>query len=285
MDFSALAGRMIEQRVSKNEVIVEKGKFTDAALFLVREGSVKITKHSGKADETIEVGGYFGDDLMMVDVKSKGWGDPVVTPNYTVTALETSTLGVLSLHECRNVFDTTKLGQGKTADSGLASARKIQKDDLTKHTILGAGTFGQVWLVSHQTKDGVRHPYALKVQLKHDLIETGQAEGVVNEKNIMQQLNYPFVMKLANTYQDPQRVYMLLGLIQGGELHGVMYERGHKNGIPEKEAKFYSAGLLDGLSYMHSRHIIHRDLKPENVMVRLDKFCLCVPVQRFPHST
>jgi serine/threonine protein kinase len=41
--------------------------------------------------------------------------------------------------------------------------------------------------------------------------------------------------------------------------------------LDEDAAKFYAAGILEGLTYMHHRHdrrhIIHRDLKPQNVMV------------------
>ena len=36
-------------------------------------------------------------------------------------------------------------------------------DDLKRHTILGQGTFGQVWLVSHPDENNVDTPYALKI--------------------------------------------------------------------------------------------------------------------------
>jgi serine/threonine protein kinase len=43
------------------------------------------------------------------------------------------------------------------------------------------------------------------------------------------------------------------------------------DGFDKDAAKFYAAGILEGLTYMHRchdrRHIIHRDLKPQNVMM------------------
>jgi serine/threonine protein kinase len=51
-------------------------------------------------------------------------------------------------------------------------------------------------------------------------------------------------------------------LLHGGELDDVI-----RDGLDEDAAKFYTAGILEGLTHMHHRHIIHRDLKPQNIMV------------------
>ena len=84
----------------------------------------------------------------------------------------------------------------------------------------------------------------------------------------MARLCDPFIIQLVNTYQDEQRAYMLTGLLEGGELAQVLHNTADEYGtIGEDNAKFYAAGILEGLTFMHRRKIIHRDLKPQNVMI------------------
>jgi protein kinase A len=141
--------------------------------------------------------------------------------------------------------------------------RSIDIFKLERHTLLGAGTFGQVWLASDR-KTGTA--YALKVQIKRELLDHHQAEGVCREREVMSKIDHPFVIKLVNTAQDQQSVFMLLNLVQGGELFNVMHND-ERDCIPEKETKFYGACILEGLAYMHRRRIVYRDLKPENVLI------------------
>ena len=148
---------------------------------------------------------------------------------------------------------------------------KLLLKKLERHTIIGAGTFGQVWLVSHIGSDGERRPYALKIQSKSELIKNHQAKGVVHEKMIMEKLNHPFLSNLVATYQDKKFIYMLSSFIQGGELYSMIYSN-TRDGIDEINANFYASGILEGLSHMHRSHILYRDLKPENVMIDKDGY-------------
>lgn len=298
----ALAGIVKDRYFAKGETIIEKGSQTQAALYLVRKGKVQLKGDSG-GKRIIERGGYFGEDTLTVDRdKFYGKGNPVLTATYGVEALEDCTVGILSLKDARSVIDTTSLGKKKLASPEPAG--EVQVKDCKKHRILGAGTFGQVWLVSHQGGDGKKHAYALKIQSKYDLIQNNQAKGVVNEKNIMAKLNHPFIIKLVATDQDPQRVYMVTGLVQGGELYSVLHTPS-RDGVSEKDAKFYAAGILEGLTYMHNKHgafinestylevvsylfahltfacafpstVIYRDLKPENVLIDAEGYPVIV---------
>jgi protein kinase A len=84
---------------------------------------------------------------------------------------------------------------------------------------------------------------------------------------VMAKLDHPFVCKLINTFQDESCIYMLLSFIQGGELLNLIQGGEAHGGLPEIATKFYSAGIVEGLTYMHRRHIVYRDLKPENVLL------------------
>jgi serine/threonine protein kinase len=100
----------------------------------------------------------------------------------------------------------------------------------------------------------------LKIQYKREIIDYGQAQGVIREKNILARMRHPFVMNIVNADQDMARLYMVMNLLQGGELRSVMCasKKGH---LDEESARFYEAGILDGLSYLHRRLFVYRDLK------------------------
>jgi CRP-like cAMP-binding protein len=224
--YASLASLIVTRTFKKGSTIVKAGENTEAALYLIRSG--RIQERGADGTHVIrERGGYFGAEYMLTDSKTakhgkiKGVGRPLVTPDYTLTVIEDCVCGVLTLAACRKVINTAHLGMSKAEIAATVSQTEIRFSDLKKHTILGAGTFGQVWLVSTEGPDGKRTPYALKVQSKYELIQDGQAKAVANEKNIMAVMHSPFLISLVNTYQDERFVYLLLGLVQGGELYNV----------------------------------------------------------------
>jgi cGMP-dependent protein kinase len=74
-----------------------------------------------------------------------------------------------------------------------------------------------------------------------------------------------FVVKLYETYNGEQSLYLLLELALGGELYAT-YNK--KNLWGNKEcAKFYVAGTIFAFDHLHDRKIIYRDLKPENLLL------------------
>jgi serine/threonine protein kinase len=82
----------------------------------------------------------------------------------------------------------------------------------------------------------------------------------MNEKDIMAKLRHPFIINMAATYQDKDFLYMLLGVVQGGELFSLMHTP-TRDGIPESQARFYAASIAEGLAFMHRRGFVYRDLK------------------------
>ena len=90
--------------------------------------------------------------------------------------------------------------------------------------------------------------------------------AVICEKNIMAKLQHPFLIGLINSYHDDTFVYILLQLIQGGELYSYIHSKTHDY-LPEDSARFYAACIGEGLGYMHKQGYVYRDLKPENVLV------------------
>ena len=148
-------------------------------------------------------------------------------------------------------------------------ARSFDLSNIVKRTILGEGQFGQVWLATDKTEDPP-HPYAFKLQSKFELIDQDKAEICVAEQQVMKKLDHPNIIKLFASFQDEHFVYMLMDMINGGELFSVIHaprEPGVPWGLPEEQARFYAFVIADAVCYMHESGFIYRDLKPENVLI------------------
>lgn len=260
-----LLGALIDEvKYPAEREILTEGDYVDApALYLVRSGVLEAYTDDGDS-RILKSGTFFGEDTLMPDEDQKyGGKGGMKQSRETVEVLEDCVLGKLTLANIDSVLlDLSRMGNKKKGGKDMLD-RSIDIFKLERHTLLGAGTFGQVWLASDR-KSG--KAFALKVQIKRELIDHHQAEGVVREREVMSKIDHPFVIKLVNTAQDHQSVFMLLNLVQGGELFNVMHND-ERDCIPEQEVKFYSAGILEGLAYMHRRRIIYRDLKPENVLI------------------
>jgi protein kinase A len=98
---------------------------------------------------------------------------------------------------------------------------------------------------------------------KKQCIEYGQHEGVIREKNILANIDHPFLLKMWGSYQTEKHLMMLIDLIQGGELFTVLHTD-KRDGVSNADATFYAACVLEGLGHLHERNIVYRDLKPEN---------------------
>lgn len=257
----SLAKLIKERKFKSGESVFVKNESTQAAMYFIREGKVQIQVDD---DVVIKVAGdCFGEEQLLLDAKLGGslQKKPAqAVPISTAKLLVDSTLGVLTLDDCRKILDTQFLGKSEPSPKDSLIDRAVSAKELKRHKILGAGTFGQVWLVS-RSSNGEQVPYALKIQSKYELIQDGQAKAVVQEKNIMATLHHPFLIRLVNSYQDENFVYMLLELVQGGELYNVIHSDDHDS-LPENQARFYAAGISEGLVFMHKRGFVYRDLKP-----------------------
>jgi serine/threonine protein kinase len=141
--------------------------------------------------------------------------------------------------------------------------RKYSLADLQLHCTLGTGSFGRVHLAKLKSTGKY---YALKALSKVDVVKMKQVEHTINEKNILEAAQFPFIIHLLGTFQDTQHIYLLLDYICGGELFSFLRRSGT---FPNHVARFYASEIALAFEYLHSKNIIYRDLKPENLL--LDK--------------
>jgi CRP-like cAMP-binding protein/tRNA A-37 threonylcarbamoyl transferase component Bud32 len=262
-ELARLTDLITETTFAPGTILAEQGKPLKQNLYIIRHGVVAVANEDGVINN-LKDADYFGDKFLKEDA-----GFP---SQQTITVQTETTCGVLSRRHIENVI-------GKIARLGKPLApiapklnKSIRFKDLLKFRILGVGTFGKVWLVSHR-RTGT--PYALKQLSKREIIGHHQVEGVIREKNIMASLDHPFVVDLVSTFQDERMLYMLIALVQGGELFSVIHTE-TRDGIPNGNSRFYAACILESLAHLHQRSICYRDLKPENILVDQRGYCVLV---------
>jgi len=77
-------------------------------------------------------------------------------------------------------------------------------------------------------------------------------------------INHPFLMKLHYSFQTPDKLYLVMDFINGGEL---FYHLQSERRFSPERSRFYAAEIVLGLEHLHKNGIIYRDLKPENLLL------------------
>ncbi|XP_076755046.1 ovarian-specific serine/threonine-protein kinase Lok isoform X2 [Xylocopa sonorina] len=132
---------------------------------------------------------------------------------------------------------------------------------------LGSGACGEVKMVF--TKSGCKK-FAMKTIMKIGGTTNGQKhplndpEKVMNEVKILKALKHPCIIRMEEIVDTPKAVYIVLELMEGGELFERIKSRGK---LSEKHAKFIFYQVVLAVSYLHDCGITHRDLKPENILL------------------
>ncbi|KAH0793265.1 AGC family protein kinase [Histomonas meleagridis] len=151
------------------------------------------------------------------------------------------------------------------SQSSAPSTPKVQErvslDDFDLIRVLGRGTYGKVQLVRFKRDHEL---YAMKTMSKRLLEETEQIEQTITERNVLLKTKHPFLVSAHYTFQTPQKIFMVLDYVPGGELFGRLKDEGR---FSEKRTILYAAEILLGLGALHKLGFIYRDLKPENILV------------------
>lgn len=144
-----------------------------------------------------------------------------------------------------------------------ANDKPLTIDDFELLKVLGKGSFGKVMLVK-KSDDPNGTLYALKTLRKAALAKRKQLAHTATERIILESIRNPFLVHLVYAFQTPDKLYMVLDYMAGGELFFWLKK---DRRFSEPRSKLYAAEITSAIEAMHSVNIIYRDLKPENILI------------------
>ncbi|EFJ20048.1 hypothetical protein SELMODRAFT_110120, partial [Selaginella moellendorffii] len=127
--------------------------------------------------------------------------------------------------------------------------------------VLGTGSFGRVQVAHHKANKQV---CAVKSLSKASIVKTKQACEHSFQKNILQRLDFPYIVNLLGYCQDDRCVHLVMEYVCGGEFFTYLRHTGR---FDEATSRFYASQVLLAFEHIHGMDIIYRDLKPENLLL------------------
>ncbi|TFK47364.1 AGC/Akt protein kinase [Heliocybe sulcata] len=185
-----------------------------------------------------------GDDLLMARVDLT----PVLDGHHASDQWYSATAGSGSFH--------LKIDFRPTRNEPLT----IEAFDLLK--VIGKGSFGKVMQVR---KKDTQRIYALKtIRKAHIASRPGEITHILAERTVLALVNNPFIVPLKFSFQTPDKLYLVMSFVNGGEL---FYHLQREGKFDEDRSRFYAAELLCALEHLHGFNVVYRDLKPENILL------------------
>eukprot|EP01016_Furgasonia_blochmanni_P049640 TRINITY_DN7558_c0_g1_i8.p1 TRINITY_DN7558_c0_g1~~TRINITY_DN7558_c0_g1_i8.p1 ORF type:complete len:192 (-),score=46.58 TRINITY_DN7558_c0_g1_i8:356-931(-) len=131
------------------------------------------------------------------------------------------------LSSSKNTMTSTHtLDESDVGDSGLKMAKpikiknresidtRVSVSDFNFLKIVGKGSFGKVILVE---KKGVSNKlYAMKILKKDQIERRNQKVHTKAEREILENMESPFIIQLHYAFQTPEKLYMVMEFMQGG---------------------------------------------------------------------
>lgn len=103
----------------------------------------------------------------------------------------------------------------KAESMGGDSKKKVSIEDFEPLKVIGNGCFGKVMMVKFRKTDKI---YAMKAIRKAHVVKNNKVRHTLAERNIMQKITHPFVMKLHYAFQNNGKLYMIMDYLNGGDI-------------------------------------------------------------------
>ena len=119
----------------------------------------------------------------------------------------------------------------------------ITKDSFTYNYCIGKGGFGRVWRVQRKKN---KKQYAMKEMCKARIITKRSVKSVMNERQILSEIQNPFLVNMYYAFQDRENLYLVMDLLNGGDLRYHICK--HRRFTEEQTSKFPPFRIFQGFS-------------------------------------
>ena len=123
---------------------------------------------------------------------------------------------------------------------------------------IGQGSSGSV----HRARDAET---GVVVAVKR-MAYAGTPERFELEARLLASLDHPGVVAILDHFAEPAGTYnMVMNLVEGGDLAGVLWERGAP-GLHPEEVVGWAGDACAAVQYLHDQQVVHGDVKPGNLV-------------------
>ena len=150
--------------------------------------------------------------------------------------------------------------------SKIEGITNIILEDFQILKIIGRGAYGKVYLVQYKPTNAY---YAMKSINKEYLNDINDINKSLMEKQIIQNLDYQFLIEVYLCFKTDERIYFVMNLIHGEDL---LTSTRSNNQFYEDQVKFYAVILGLTLEYLHQRGSILKDLRLDNIIIDKDGY-------------
>ncbi|XP_076371343.1 cAMP-dependent protein kinase catalytic subunit alpha-like isoform X2 [Tachypleus tridentatus] len=231
---------------------------------------------TSKYNEEVNIERHSTNEQNQIDIRNLNYLSSDIEEDLNLSKVLSSSIMPLKKSKKKESVDK---GQAFNFEKFLADAKELFEtkwnnptkdtvclDDFERIKTLGTGSFGRVMLVQHKVE---QEYYAMKILDKQKVVKLKQVEHTLNEKKILQAIDFPFLVKLEFHFKDNSSLYMVLPYVQGGEMFSHLRKVGR---FSEPQSRFYAAQIVLGFQYLHSLDLVYRDLKPENILIGQDGY-------------
>ncbi|XP_076063434.1 serine/threonine-protein kinase Chk1-like [Oratosquilla oratoria] len=134
----------------------------------------------------------------------------------------------------------------------------INKDKWTIVRVLGAGSFGEVFLIENVESN------RMVAKKTVPLRESQASYEYTGEELLHVQLKHPNIVELFCWEMQESKLQMFMEYCSGGSIEE------HIDKMKRKDALCYFDQIIEGIEYLHARGVAHRDMKPDNLLLTKD---------------